>query len=135
MDRSAQDLVEQVRGIVDTNRYLTLATADGDGPLGDTGLVCPRGLHRLPLGVATGGPPLPQPGAPPGDRHPRTKLVLALGLDPGLVDGAGGEQGDDRDHLAADGDPGGVNRGAPGQVAVADDERPDRAGGHAEAAA
>ena len=58
MDRSAQDLVEQVRGIVDANRYPTLATADGDGPLGDTGLVCPRGLHRLPLGVATGGPPL-----------------------------------------------------------------------------
>jgi nitroimidazol reductase NimA-like FMN-containing flavoprotein (pyridoxamine 5'-phosphate oxidase superfamily) len=31
MDRSGQDLVEQVRGIVDANRYLTLATADGDG--------------------------------------------------------------------------------------------------------
>jgi nitroimidazol reductase NimA-like FMN-containing flavoprotein (pyridoxamine 5'-phosphate oxidase superfamily) len=31
VDRSAQDLVEQVRGIVDANRYLTLATADGDG--------------------------------------------------------------------------------------------------------
>jgi nitroimidazol reductase NimA-like FMN-containing flavoprotein (pyridoxamine 5'-phosphate oxidase superfamily) len=31
MDRSEQDLAEQARGIIDANRYLTLATADGDG--------------------------------------------------------------------------------------------------------
>jgi nitroimidazol reductase NimA-like FMN-containing flavoprotein (pyridoxamine 5'-phosphate oxidase superfamily) len=31
MDRGEQDLVEHARGIVDANRYLTLATADGDG--------------------------------------------------------------------------------------------------------
>jgi len=31
MDRGEQDLVEHARGIIDANRYLTLATADGDG--------------------------------------------------------------------------------------------------------
>jgi nitroimidazol reductase NimA-like FMN-containing flavoprotein (pyridoxamine 5'-phosphate oxidase superfamily) len=31
MERSEQDLAELARGIIDANRYMTLATADGDG--------------------------------------------------------------------------------------------------------
>jgi hypothetical protein len=59
MDRSEQDLVEQVRGIVDANRYLTLAEheraiatysrrsdADGAGQLHGPDVVAPA-PHRL----------------------------------------------------------------------------------------
>ena len=62
-------------------------------------------------------------------------LRLPPGLGPSLDDRPDREQGDDRDHLAAEDDPVDIHRGSPAQLTVADDERPDRAGGHGKAAA
>jgi hypothetical protein len=61
--------------------------------------------------------------------------VDRLPLCPGLEDHPDREQGDDGDHLAAKDDPVDIHRRPPAQLATADDERPDRARGHAEAAA
>ena len=61
-------------------------------------------------------------------------LGLAPGLGPSLDDRPHGEQSDDGNHLTSEDDSIDVHCWAPAQLAVADDERSDRASGHPKAA-
>jgi hypothetical protein len=66
----------------------------------------------------------------------RRAVVLRLvpGLGPSLDDRPHSEQSDDGNHLTSEDDSIDVHRRSPAQLAVADDERSDRAGGHPKAA-